>query len=202
MTTKTDTQPSAPIEANKADGGDCVSRLVVPLLAWPDRCGFWIAEHHWGMELVESFIHGDDEEDESPYAIRVHHGGDTLNDDPFMPRDLESDIAAKPPRFLFVSDGNPFILHNVEAWHRLLGAPHRLWVKGCSYVNHSNSERVGGCPVLPCSPWFSSTGLMGIRTPNRPSSFRSITNIATKTGKSQIRCSDPNIGTKVSGAKI
>jgi len=31
MTTKTDTQPSAPIEASKTAGGDCVSRLVLPL---------------------------------------------------------------------------------------------------------------------------------------------------------------------------
>ena len=31
MTTKTDTQPSDSIEANKAAGGDCVSRLVLPL---------------------------------------------------------------------------------------------------------------------------------------------------------------------------
>jgi hypothetical protein len=31
MNTKTDSQPSDSTEANKADGGDCVSRLVVPL---------------------------------------------------------------------------------------------------------------------------------------------------------------------------
>jgi hypothetical protein len=97
-----------------ADSGLLQPRLVVPLLAWPDRCGFWIVEHHWGMELVESFLHGDDEEDESPYAIRGHHGGDTGNAGPFMPRDLEADIAAKTPRFLFVSDGNPFILPNAQ----------------------------------------------------------------------------------------
>lgn len=34
MNTITDSQPSAPIEANKADGGDCVSRLVLPLRVW------------------------------------------------------------------------------------------------------------------------------------------------------------------------
>lgn len=31
MTTKTDSQPSDPIEADKAASGDCVSRFVVPL---------------------------------------------------------------------------------------------------------------------------------------------------------------------------
>ena len=31
MTTKTDTQPTDSIEVNKAAGGDCVSRLVLPL---------------------------------------------------------------------------------------------------------------------------------------------------------------------------
>ncbi len=40
---------------------------------------------------------------------------------------------------------------NVEVWHRLQAAPLRLWVKCCSYLNHSNSERVGGCPGPLCS---------------------------------------------------
>jgi predicted RNA-binding Zn-ribbon protein involved in translation (DUF1610 family) len=37
MNTKTDHRPSAIIEANNAAGGDCVSRLVVPLRIPPLR---------------------------------------------------------------------------------------------------------------------------------------------------------------------
>ena len=91
----------------------CEQGLVVPL-PWPDRCGFWIVEHHWGMELVESFLHDDPEEDESIYGIKGHHGGDNAGG-PFMPRDLMIDIAAKMPRFLLVSTESPFIRHNAIA---------------------------------------------------------------------------------------
>lgn len=41
-------------------------------------------------------------------------------------------------------------LPNVEVWHRLPEARLRQQVKGCGYVDHSNSERVGGCPAPSC----------------------------------------------------
>ena len=37
-----------------------------------------------------------------------------------------------------------------KVWHRLPGAHLRQQVKGCSYGNHSNSRRVGGCPAPSC----------------------------------------------------
>jgi hypothetical protein len=89
-----------------------VTRLVVPLLAWPDRSGFWIVRHYWGMELVESFEHADEEEEESKYAIRCHHGGDTGNSGPFMPRDLETSYGTQ---FQWIGEAFPFILHNDQA---------------------------------------------------------------------------------------
>ena len=64
------------------------------------------------MELAESFEHEDGEEDESPYAIRCHHGGDTGNAGPFMPRDLETPDGTE---FQWLGEGFPFIRHNVKA---------------------------------------------------------------------------------------
>ena len=56
---------------------------------------------------------------------------------------------------LIIVVANAFISSpNVEVWHHLQAAPLRLWVKGCSYGNYSNSVRVGGCPAPPCSARF------------------------------------------------
>jgi len=43
------------------------------------------------------------------------------------------------------------ISHNVKVWNRLPGARLRLWVDGCSYLNHFDLERAAGCPPPSCS---------------------------------------------------
>lgn len=54
MTTKNDSQPTDSIEANKADGGDCVSRLVLPSSLTPEtdelRDLYENYEHRCNME--------------------------------------------------------------------------------------------------------------------------------------------------------
>ena len=54
MTTKTDSQPSDSAEAQQGAGGDCVSRLVVPL-PWPDSDGWW-----WCRQPGDGYMAGDE----------------------------------------------------------------------------------------------------------------------------------------------
>lgn len=80
-----------------------MTNLEHQLIPWPDRTGFWIVKHRWGMELVESFEHGDDEEGQ-PFAIKVHHGGDRSEGESFMPHDF----AEEPPQFHWLGEAFPF----------------------------------------------------------------------------------------------
>lgn len=76
--------------------------------AWPDRPGFWWVRHQWGMELVESYAHGDEEETESKFAVITHNGGGE-SEGPFLPRDLEPN-----PLFAWLGDSFP---QNAELTH-------------------------------------------------------------------------------------
>lgn len=69
--------------------------------AWPDRAGFWWAKHRWGMELMESVKHDDEDEDESEFAVVPHTGG-SEDPDMLMPRDL-----APNPRFVWLAESFP-----------------------------------------------------------------------------------------------
>ena len=82
-------------------------RLVMHLIPWPDRCGFWWMRHKWGMELSESFLHGDPEEDESEYAIRTHNGGEK-SFEPNLPRDMDGGN----PQFAWLGESLDSFLHN------------------------------------------------------------------------------------------
>jgi hypothetical protein len=84
--------------------------LVVPLLPWPDRCGFWWMRHKWGMELSEAYRHEDPEEDESEFAIRTHNGGEK-SFEPNMPRDLDGG----DPQFAWLGASFDSFLHNAES---------------------------------------------------------------------------------------
>ena len=44
-----------------------------------------------------------------------------------------------------------FMYLTSKVWHRLPAARPRLRDKACRYGNHSDSERVAGCPAPPCS---------------------------------------------------
>lgn len=75
-------------------------------IPWPDRAGYWWCRHHWGMELVESYEHGDTEETECAWAIKSHNGGIDKGGDGMLPRDLE--FGGDAPEFVWLAPTAPF----------------------------------------------------------------------------------------------
>jgi hypothetical protein len=55
-----------------------------------------------------------------------------------------------------------------EVWHRLPATRLRLRIAGCSYGNHSDLERVAGCPAPPysLSALFEEHRNCGVTSPN------------------------------------